>query len=116
MVSTLELLIAKTPWVNASLILTKHVEPRFKSTESARKVRVAWLEPPALVAVTVTVVGPKELGVPVMAPVEVLNESPPGRAGMIDHEATAPPLLLGVRDTGAGAVKVNCVVLLPLGP
>ena len=31
-----------------------------------------------------------------MTPVEVLKESPLGSVGEIDHEVTAPPLVLGV--------------------
>ena len=36
------------------------------------------------------------VGVPLMAPVEVLKERPVGRVAEIDHETTAPPLLPGV--------------------
>lgn len=36
------------------------------------------------------------VGVPEMAPVEVLKERPLGSDGEIDHEVTAPPLALGV--------------------
>ena len=36
------------------------------------------------------------VGVPLMAPVDVLNERPLGRDGEIDHELTAPPLAVGV--------------------
>ena len=36
------------------------------------------------------------VGVPDMAPVDVLKERPLGSDGEIDHEVTAPPLVLGV--------------------
>ena len=36
------------------------------------------------------------VGVPEMAPVDVLKERPLGTDGEIDHEVTAPPLALGV--------------------
>lgn len=36
------------------------------------------------------------VGVPLMAPVVVLKERPPGRVGVMDHEETAPPLAVGV--------------------
>ena len=36
------------------------------------------------------------VGVPLMAPLEVLNVRPLGRDGEIDHELTAPPLAVGV--------------------
>ena len=36
------------------------------------------------------------VGVPLMAPVEVLKERPDGRVGEIDQEETGPPLLPGV--------------------
>ena len=36
------------------------------------------------------------VGVPEMAPVDVLKERPLGSDGEIDHEVTAPPLVLGV--------------------
>ena len=36
------------------------------------------------------------VGVPEMAPVDVLKERPLGSDGEIDHEVTAPPLALGV--------------------
>ena len=36
------------------------------------------------------------VGVPLMAPVEVVKERPVGRVAEIDHETTAPPLLPGV--------------------
>ena len=36
------------------------------------------------------------VGVPLMAPVDVSNESPDGSEGETDHEVTAPPLEVGV--------------------
>ena len=36
------------------------------------------------------------VGVPLIAPLEVLNVTPAGRLGDIDHETTGPPLALGV--------------------
>ena len=36
------------------------------------------------------------VGVPEIAPVEVLKERPAGSVGEIDHEVTVPPLTLGV--------------------
>ena len=36
------------------------------------------------------------VGVPLMAPVEVENESPDGSDPEIDHEVTVPPLEVGV--------------------
>ena len=36
------------------------------------------------------------VGVPLIAPVEVLSVSPAGRDGEIDQEVTAPPLAVGV--------------------
>ena len=36
------------------------------------------------------------VGVPEIAPVDVLKERPLGSVGEIDHEVTAPPLVLGV--------------------
>tara|TARA_B100000900_G_scaffold357339_2_gene327566 strand:- start:1463 stop:1624 length:162 start_codon:yes stop_codon:yes gene_type:complete len=36
------------------------------------------------------------LGVPLIAPVAVENERPAGSVGEIDHEATGPPLAVGV--------------------
>ena len=35
-----------------------------------------------------------------MAPVEVLNVRPDGSVGVMDHEATAPPLAVGDRGHG----------------
>jgi len=35
-------------------------------------------------------------GVPLMAPVDELNESPLGTAGLISHVVTLPPLMAGV--------------------
>ena len=53
--------------------------------------------PPVLLAVTVNDVDEViEVGVPLMAPVEVENERPAGSEGVIDHEVTAPPLEVGV--------------------
>ena len=36
------------------------------------------------------------VGVPLMAPVDVLKVRPVGSAGVIDHEVTVPPLEVGV--------------------
>jgi hypothetical protein len=48
------------------------------------------------------------VGVPEMAPVAVLKESPPGSVGEIDHEVTVPPLELGVEVVMAESfVNVN---------
>jgi len=53
--------------------------------------------PPVLVAETVYVVEDvMAVGVPEIAPVEVLKERPAGSVGEIDHEVTVPPLTLGV--------------------
>lgn len=53
--------------------------------------------PPVLLAVTVNDVDVViEVGVPLMAPVEVENERPAGNDGVIDHEVTVPPLEVGV--------------------
>ena len=53
--------------------------------------------PPVLLAVTVNDVDVViEVGVPLMAPVEVENERPAGNDGAIDHEVTVPPLEVGV--------------------
>ena len=35
------------------------------------------------------------VGVPEMAPVEVSNDKPAGRVGVIDHDETLPPLDVG---------------------
>ena len=60
-------------------------------------VKVAVPLPPALVAVTVYDVDEETApGVPPTAPVELLNVSPAGSAGEIDHDATAPPVDVGV--------------------
>ena len=48
------------------------------------------------------------VGVPEMAPVEVLKESPLGRDGEIDQEVTVPPLLDGIEVVMAESfVSVN---------
>ena len=48
------------------------------------------------------------VGVPEMAPVEVLKERPAGSEGVIDHEVTVPPLTLGVAVfIAASLVSVN---------
>ena len=48
------------------------------------------------------------VGVPEMAPVDVLKERPLGSDGEIDHEVTAPPLALGVAVVMADSlVNVN---------
>ena len=53
--------------------------------------------PPVLLAVMVNVVAEVTVvGVPLMAPVDVSKERPDGRVGEIDHEATGPPLVVGV--------------------
>lgn len=36
------------------------------------------------------------VGVPLIAPVDVLKDNPEGRLGDIDHEVTVPPLVVGV--------------------
>ena len=60
-------------------------------------VNVAVPLPPALVAVIVYDVDEETaVGVPPTAPVLLLNVSPAGSAGEIDHEATGPPLAVGV--------------------
>ncbi len=55
-------------------------------------------EPPELLAQTVyvTAVVCKDSGVPEMAPVAVLNESPVGKVGWIAHEVAVPPVVDGV--------------------
>jgi len=48
------------------------------------------------------------VGVPLMAPVEVLKVRPLGSDGEIDHEVTVPPLALGVEVVMAESfVRVN---------
>ena len=48
------------------------------------------------------------VGVPLMAPVEVLKVRPLGSDGEIDHEVTVPPLALGVEVVMAESfVSVN---------
>ena len=60
-------------------------------------VRVAVPLPPAFVAVTVYDVDEETApGVPPTAPVELLKVNPAGSAGEIDHDATVPPLDVGV--------------------
>jgi len=52
------------------------------------------------------------VGVPEMAPVEVSNDKPAGRVGVIDHESTLPPLEVGVAVVIATSfVKVNGLLL-----
>ena len=38
----------------------------------------------------------RDVGVPLMTPVEVFSVRPAGSAGETEYETTAPPLLLGV--------------------
>ena len=53
--------------------------------------------PPALIAVTVYVVGAVMLvGVPEISPVEVLKIRPCDSVGEIDQSVTAPPFAVGV--------------------
>ena len=53
--------------------------------------------PPVLLAVTVKDVEEvMAVGVPLMAPVDVENESPAGSDGVIDQDVTVPPLEVGV--------------------
>ena len=60
-------------------------------------VTVAVSLPPSLDAVIVyTADEETEVGVPLMAPVEVSKDRPAGRVGVIDHEVTVPPLTVGV--------------------
>jgi len=40
-------------------------------------------------------VGDAAAVVPVMTPVEVLNDKPEGNAGLIDHVTTGPPVFAG---------------------
>ena len=54
-------------------------------------------EPPELLAHTVYVVEDcSTVGVPQMLPLVEPNERPLGKAGLISHEVTAPPLAVGV--------------------
>ena len=58
---------------------------------------VVVAEPEAFVAVTVyTFDDDVAVGVPLMTPVEVLNDIPEGRAELILHEVAASPLFVGV--------------------
>ena len=63
-------------------------------------VMLTWaeVEPPELLAQTVYVVAVvcSTVGVPLMAPVEVLKERPVGTEGLISHDVMVPPLTLGV--------------------
>ena len=56
------------------------------------------VQPPELLAqiVYVTDVVCRIEGVPLMAPVDELNESPLGMDGLISHVVTLPPLIAGV--------------------
>ena len=57
----------------------------------------AEAEPPLLFAQIVNVLSViNEVGVPLIAPVEVLNAKPLGRDGLISHDVMVPPLTLGV--------------------
>ena len=48
------------------------------------------------------------MGVPEMAPVEVLSDKPDGSEGETDHDVTGPPLEVGVTDVMADPlVKVK---------
>jgi hypothetical protein len=52
------------------------------------------------------------VGVPEMAPVEVSNDKPAGRVGVIAHKSTVPPLEVGVAVVIATSfVKVNGLLL-----
>ena len=63
-------------------------------------VMFTWVEvdPPELFAqiVYATAVVCNTDGVPLMAPVDELNESPLGIDGLISHNVTLPPLMAGV--------------------
>lgn len=62
------------------------------------KVMVVLALPAAFVAVTVYVVADDvAVGVPVMAPVLVLNDKPAGNDVLIDQLVAAPPELVGVQ-------------------
>ena len=76
-------------------------------------VTVAVPLPPALVAVTVySVEEDTAVGVPLIAPFDVLNVKPEGSAGEIDHETTAPPPVVGVMDVIATPfVRIEELVL-----
>ncbi len=61
-------------------------------------VTVAFALPVTLVAVIVYVlVAAVAVGVPDIAPVEVLNERPAGSDALMDQLVGVPPVLLGVR-------------------
>ena len=70
---------------------------------------VAVSLPPVLVAVMVYVVAVlSSVGVPEMVPSVVLNVSPPGSDGEIDHVTMSPPLKVGVTEVIAvPLVSVN---------
>lgn len=52
------------------------------------------------------------VGVPEMAPVEVSNDKPAGRVGVIAHKSTVPPLEVGVAVVIATSfVKVSVLLL-----
>ena len=52
------------------------------------------------------------VGVPLISPFDVLNDSPAGRLGEIDQEVTVPPLMLGLAVVIAVPfVRVNGVPL-----
>ena len=52
------------------------------------------------------------VGVPLISPLDVLNDSPAGRFGEIDQEVTVPPLMLGLTAVIAVPfVRVNGVPL-----
>ena len=88
----------------------------FRTIESERRLKVTWPEPPALLAVTVTLAGAKEPGVPVMAPLAEFSVRPVGSAGLTDQLVAAPPLLLALSETVDWATRVNWVVFEPAGP
>src|ERR1700682_1091384 len=92
-------------------------DPRFSSTASALRVKVTVLEPPAFLAVTVTLVGASTFArTPVIAPVVELRTSPAGRAGETAQDATGPPVLVGVSETGLCVLKVHRVTFPPPRP
>ena len=55
--------------------------------------------------------GETTVGVPLISPVEVFRERPVGSAGVIDHEATGPPLAVGM----AGVMLVPFSAVSELG-
>lgn len=71
--------------------------------------RFAVAEPPVFFAVTVWLpAGVRVLGVPVTMPVAGLKARPAGSAGVMLHEVTGPPVLMGTMEAIAAAlVKVN---------